>query len=109
MICSESKLDCEVSFITETVCNSGFPEDIGRFVIRDKIARLHKTKVSSAQKCPVYRTLPWLGDISDRFANQISTCIQKCYFSSNLRVVFRTRTVLPSVRKDVPPANIAVL
>ena len=104
MICSESKLDCEVSFITETLCNNGFSEDSVRSVIRDKIAHFHKTKVASVQKCPVYIRLPWLGDISDRFANQISACVRKCYFSSNLRVLFRTRTVLPSGRKDVLPA-----
>ena len=49
----------------------------------------------------MYPRLPRLGDISDRFADQISAYVWKCYFSSNLRVVFRTRTVLPSGRKDV--------
>ena len=97
MICSESKPDCEVSFFTETLCNNGFAEDIVRSVI---CAHFHKTKVSSAQKCPVYLRLPWLGDISDRFANQISACVRKCYFSSNLPIVFRTRTVLQSLWND---------
>ena len=97
------RLRSEVSFITKTRCYNGFPEDIVRSVIRDKIAHFHKTDVTSAQKCPVYLRLPWLGDISDRFANQISACVRKCYFSSNFRVVFRTRTVLPSGRKDVLP------
>ena len=113
MICSESKLDCEVSFITETLCNYGFPEDIVRSIIRDKIAHFHKTKLVSAQKRPVYLRLPWLGDIGDRFPNQISARVRKCCFFSNLRVVFRTRTVLPSRQKDVLPTttitNIAVL
>ena len=40
-------------------------------------------------------------DISDRFANQISARVRKCYFSSNLRVVFRTWAILTSGRKDV--------
>ena len=105
MTCSESKLDCEVRFITETLCNNGFPEDV-RSIIMDKIAHFYKTKVAPAQKCPVYLRPPWLGDISDRFAHQISACAQKSYFSSNLRVVFRTRTVLPSGREEVHPHNI---
>ena len=58
MICSVSKLDCEVSYITETLCNNGFPEDIVRSVIRDKVAHFNKIKVASAQKCPVYLRLP---------------------------------------------------
>ena len=93
MICSEWKLNGEVRFIIETLCNNGFPEDIVRSIIRDKIAHFPKTKVDSAQKCSVYLRLPWLGDISYHFANQISSCEWKCYFSSNLRVVFRTHTV----------------
>ena len=105
MIYTESKLDGEIDFITETLCNNSFPEDIVRSVIGDKIAHFHKTKVASAQRCPVYLRLPRLGEISDRFADQISACIRRCYFASNLRVVYRTRTVLPSGRKDAPPQH----
>ena len=96
MICSESKVDGEIDFITKTFCNNGFPEDIVRSVIGDKIAYFHKTKVSSAQRCPVYLRLPWLGEISDRLADQISASIRRCYFASNLHVVYYTR-------KDVLP------
>ena len=57
MIFSASKLDCKVGFITETLCNNGFPEDIVRSVIMDEIAHFLKTKVASAQKCSVYLRL----------------------------------------------------
>ena len=103
IICSKSKLVGEIDFITETLCNNSFPEDIVQSVIGDKIAHFHKTKVASAQRCPVYSKLPWLGEISDQFADQISASIQRCYFASNLRVVYCTRTDLPSGR------NLAVL
>ena len=65
MILSESKLDGEIDFITETLCNNGFPEVIVRSVIRDKIAHFNKIKVASAQRCPMYLRLHWLGEISD--------------------------------------------
>ena len=71
MIFSESKLDDEVEFITETLCNNGFPEDIVRSVIRDKISDFSKIKPDSVQRCPAYLRLFWL-DVSDRFGNQIS-------------------------------------
>ena len=109
MICSESKLDGEVSFITETLFNNSFPEDIVRSLIRDKIVHFHKTKVASAQKCPIYLRLHWLGDISDCFAYQISACVRKFYFSSNLCVVFRTRTALPSERCSPHPQHSSAL
>ena len=102
MICSESKLDDEVDFITGTLCNNSYSEDIVRSVFWDKISDFSKIKPDSVQRCPVYLRLPWLGDISDKFANQIFACVRKCYFSSNLRVVFRTRAVLTSDRKGVP-------
>ena len=63
-----------------------------------------KIKPNSVLRCSVYLMLPWLGDISDRFANQISAYIRKCYFSSNMRVFFCTRVVLTSGRKYVLPS-----
>ena len=102
MICFGSKLDCEVSFITETLYNYGFPENIVRSVIRDKIAHFHKTKVTSAQKCPVYLRLPWLSDISDHFANQISACVRKCFLPICV-LCFAPVLFCPLVRKMFSP------
>ena len=80
MIFSESKLYDEVEFIIGTLCNNGSPEDIVRSVIRDKISDISKIKPDSVQRCPVYLSLPWLGDSSDRFAKQISASVHTCYF-----------------------------
>ena len=74
MICFESKLDNQVKFISGTFCNNGFPEYIVRWVIRDKISDFSKIKPVSVQRWLVYLRLPWLGDIRDKFANQISAC-----------------------------------
>ena len=103
MIYFESKLNDEVEFITGTLCNNGFPEDIVQSVIRDKMSDFSKIKPDFVLRCPVYLRLPWLGDISDTFANQIFAYVCKWCFSSNLRVVFHTRTVLTSGRKDILP------
>ena len=54
MICSESKLNDEVEFITGTLCNNYFPKDIFRSVIRNKISDLSKIKPVSVQRCPAY-------------------------------------------------------
>ena len=50
IICSESKLDNEVEFITGTLCYNGFPEDIVRSVIRDNISDFSKIKSDSVQR-----------------------------------------------------------
>ena len=64
-----------------------------------------KIKQASVQKCPVFSCLIWLGWICERFANQISQTVQRCYFSANVRVVFHTKPILTSIRKDVLPPH----
>ena len=103
MICSDSKLDEEIKFISATLCNNGFPLDIVKSVIHHKIADFNKIKPAMVEKCPVYLRLPWLGDISDSFSRQISRSVQDCYYSSNLRVVFKTKPILVPNGKDVLP------
>ena len=39
------------------------------------------------------------------FTGQISSCIQKCYFSVNLSAVFQTKTIMMSSRKDFLPLH----
>ena len=85
--------------VLQTANTNYIPGD--RSVIWDKISDLSKIKPDSVQGGGLYLKLPWLGVIRDRFSNQISACVRKCYFSSNLRVVLRTRTLLTSGRKDV--------
>ena len=81
-------------------------EAIFRSVIRDTISNFSKIKPDSVQRCTVYLRLLWLGDIRDEFANQTSACVRINYFSSNLRVVLRMRTVLTSSQKDAPPPSV---
>ena len=57
------------------------------------------------KKCPVYLHLPWLGAISTRFEKQVASAVQRCYFSVEPRVVFTTRKLLPTSKKDVLPAS----
>ena len=44
-----------------------------------------------------------LDDNDDDIPNQISACVRKCLFSSNLRVAFRACTLSPSGLKEVLP------
>ena len=57
------------------------------------------------QKCLVYLRIPWLGGISARFAMQITQTVQRCYFSSNVHMVFHTEPILVSIRKDLFPPH----
>ena len=57
MICSASKLDDKVEFITWTLYNNGFPKDFIRYVIRDKISDFSKIKPDSVQRYLVLKYL----------------------------------------------------
>ena len=46
-----------------------------------------------------------MGNISTKFENQCKTAVSLCFDAIKLRVVFSTRKMLPTVRKDVVPTN----
>ena len=50
MICSKSKLDAEVKFISMTFCNNGFPLNIVQTVMKNKITDFNKIKQASVQR-----------------------------------------------------------
>ena len=109
LICSKLKLDEELETITDTLSKNGYQLDVIRSTIQKKLAEFSRIKENIVAKCPIYLRLPWLGRVSERFAKQISSAVHGCYFAANVRVVFSTRTLLPSSRKDVlPPTTIIV-
>ena len=87
-----------VKFVTGTLCSSGFPESVVRSVVMDGISDFCGIGPDSVQGCPVCLGLPWLGD---GFAGQISVCVRRCSFSSNLRVVFHVQAVLVCAQEYV--------
>ena len=91
-----------------TLCNNGFPLNIVQIVINNMIIDFDKIKPASVQRGPVYLRFPWLGRVGDRFAKQISQAAQKFSFSTNPRVVFNTKPILTSIRKNglLPPSII---
>ncbi len=57
------------------------------------------------QKCPVHLKMPWLGNFSLRFEDQIKKTITKCFAAANPRLISSTREVLPSIQKDCVPTT----
>ena len=55
--------------------------------------------------CPVYLKLLWIGNVSSKFENQISKAIASCYYAVKSRVVYNTRVMLPSAKKDCVPTT----
>ena len=55
------------------------------------------------EKCPVYLKLPWIGNVSSKFENQINKAITSCFYAVKPRVVYNTRVILRSAKKDSVP------
>ena len=82
-------------------CNNGFPLSVVQIVIANKISNFNKIKHASMQKYSVYLYLSWLCGISKRFVKLLLQTVQRCYFSSNVRLIFHAKPTLTSIRKDV--------
>ena len=55
--------------------------------------------------CPLYLPLPWIGNVSSKFENQIIKAITFCYYAVKPRVVYSTRVILLSPKKDCIPTT----
>ena len=67
MICSKSKLEPELNKIRSILTNNGYPEDVITSTSQSKLKQLNAKLIHSADKCPVYLHVPWLGNVSTRF------------------------------------------
>ena len=69
------------------------------------ISCFHDQSRFGPEKCPVYLKIPWIGDISLKYENQIKKAINFYFHTVNLRVVYNTRVLLSSIQKDYVPTH----
>ena len=53
----------------------------------------------------MYLKLSWIGNISSKFENQINKAITSCFYAVKPCVVYNTRVMLPSAKKDSVPTT----
>ena len=99
MICSKTKLGSELDKIKQLLIENGYPADVLLSCINQKLANF------GPEKCPVYLKLPWICNVSLKFENQINKAITSCFYAVNPRVVYSTRVMLPSAKKDSVPTT----
>ena len=103
-ICSPCRLDNEFKTIKSILSQNGYPEDI----IDANIAR--RTKIFKSERqhgpklCPVYATLPWIGEKSIQFQRQLEKSIKSCFGPASLRIHFSTTPLTKFNLKDPLPA-----
>ena len=104
-ICSKSKLDSELGKIRLILLQNGYPEYVINSAFKRKLLQLNSNPTHTVEKCPVYLHIPWIGNASTKFEKQITSAVKRCFFSVEPRVVFTTRQLLPTTRKDVLPSH----
>ena len=94
MICSKTKLGSELSKIKQLLIDNGYPADILLSCTTQKLANFAAEKTFGPEKCPVYLKLPWIGNVSSKFENQINKAITSCFYDVKPRVVYSTGVLL---------------
>ena len=74
------------AFDTDFIEN-GYPADVLLSCINQQLANFAVEKPFGPKKCPVYLKLPWTGNVSSKFENQISKAITSSYYALTPRVV----------------------
>ena len=100
MICSKNKLGSELDTIKRILIENGYPENVISVCIREKVANFVSNKRFGPEKCPVYLKVPWIGDISLKYENQIKKAINFCFYTVKPRVAYNTRVILPTIQKN---------
>ena len=105
MICSKTKWGSELDKIEQLFNENGYPTDVLLSCINQKLSNFAAEKTLGPEKCPVYLKLPWIGNESSKFENQNSKAITSCFYDVKPRVVYNTRVMLPSAKKDSIPTT----
>ena len=104
-ICSKTKFGSELDKIKQLLIENGYPTDLLLSCINKKIANFTAEKTFGPEKCQVCLKLPWIGNVSSKFENQTNKAITSCFYAVKPRVVYKTRVMLPSAKKDSVPTT----
>ena len=95
----------ELDKIKQLLLENGCPADFLPSCINQTLANFAAEKPFGREMCPVYLKLPWIGNVSSKFENQISKAVTSCYYAVKPHVVYNTRVILPSAKRDCVPTT----
>ena len=105
MICSKTKVGSELEKIKQLLIENGYPADVLLSSMNQKLANFTAEKTFGPEKFPVYLKLPWIGNVSSKFENQINKAITSCFYAVKPRVVYSTRVIYHLLKNDSVPAT----
>ena len=103
-ICSDCKIENELTAIKDIFIDNGYPDDVIESNIKYTVTKFRATnKIFGPLKCPVYFRLPWVGSAIESLVNNIASSVYHCYNAVNLRPIFTSRPAFNSTNKDKLP------
>ena len=95
----------ELDKLKQLLIENEYPADVLLYCITQKLANFAAEKTFGQEKCPVYLKLPWIGNVSSKFENQTNKAITSCFYAVKPYVVYSSRVMLPSAKKDSAPTT----
>ena len=102
-ICSPCNLDKELTTIKSILIKNGYPESVVSVNINRIVTKYRQDQPHVAKLCPLYIRLPWIGEKSLAFEQQIKKSVRSCFYAADVRACFTTRTLMSFNVKDSVP------
>ena len=100
-ICSEDRLETELTRLMEIFKANGYPD---KFVRRNSQQKSEKTPVTTVGHCPIFIRLPFKGDnVSRLLENRLTSSLQRVYHAARPEVIYSTsRLPTPRIKLQSP-------
>ena len=105
MLCTKGRLNGEIERIKKILLDNGYSKNVVNAQIAKKIVLFSTLKRFGPEKCPVYLRVVWIGKSSTNLEKEVKTAVESCYGSISIRLVFRSKRMLPVANKDVLPTT----
>ena len=103
-ICSPCQLESELKTVKSILLQNGYPEDVVDYNISKRVAIFQSPRRQGPRPCPIYMTLPWIGNRSVQFQRQLEKSIKSCFGPVSLRLHYSTTPLAKFNLKDPLPA-----
>ena len=102
-ICSPCRLNDEMKQIKSILLQNGYPERVIETQMAYKLDKFKQELQHGAKLCPLYIKLPWIGDKSIAFENQIKKSVRACFYAAEVRTSYCTKPLMRFQVKEPLP------
>ena len=98
-------MESELDKIKELLIQNRYPADVLLSCINQNLANFAAEKAFGPEKCSLNLQLPWIVNVSLKVENLINKASTSWFHAVMPRMVYNTRDMLPSAKKDSIPTT----